>query len=121
MEAEEENRKRKLDLDWNKLLSRQAGDEEKPPPLVVIKSEPQRPPRKSDAMGGGDDQSKNEFFENLSDYKLEETIRGKQRTLEKFGFKLKDKGQKMKGLIERLEEEKKNENTFASQNGLFFH
>ncbi|XVF02447.1 hypothetical protein REPUB_Repub04eG0175900 [Reevesia pubescens] len=120
MEAEEENRKRKLDLDWNKLLSRQAGDEEQPPPFVVIKSEPQPPPRKSNAMGGGDDQSKDEFFENLSDHNLEETIRGKQRTLEKFGFKLKDKGQKMKDLLERLEEEKKRRTLSRAKMGCSF-
>ena len=106
MEAEEKNRKRKLDLDWNKLLSTQPGDEEPPPPLVVIKTEPQPPPSKSDAMGG-DDQSKEDFLENLTDHKLEEKIQRQQRNLECLGSKLPDKGKKIRDQLELLEEEKK--------------
>ncbi|XVE92443.1 hypothetical protein REPUB_Repub01dG0097900 [Reevesia pubescens] len=107
MEAEEKNKKRKLDLDWNKLLSRQAGDEEPPPALVVIKTEPQPPPRKSDAMGSGDDQSKEEFWENLPDHKLEEKIERQQRNLECLGSKLPDRGNKIRDQLHLLEEEKR--------------
>ena len=107
MEAEEKNRKRKLDLDWNKLLSREAGDEEPPPPLVVITTEPQPPPRKSDAMGGGDDQINEDFWESLPDHKLEEKIQRQQRNLECLGSKLPDKGKKIRDQLELLEEEKR--------------
>ncbi|XVE75058.1 hypothetical protein DITRI_Ditri12bG0067000 [Diplodiscus trichospermus] len=107
MDAELKNRKRKLDLDWNKLLSREAGDEEPPPPLVVIKTEPQLPPRKSDAMGGGDDQSKDEFWKNLPDHNLEEIIQRQHRNLERLGSKLPDKGKKIRDQLELLEEEKR--------------
>ncbi|XVE85058.1 hypothetical protein DITRI_Ditri17bG0061800 [Diplodiscus trichospermus] len=107
MEAEEKNRKRKLDLDWNKLLSRQAGDEEPPPPLEVIKNEPRPLSRKFDAMGGDDDQSQEEFFEKLPDHKLEAMFQRQQRLLENLGCKLPDKGKKIRDSLERLEEEKK--------------
>ncbi|XWS63649.1 hypothetical protein CRYUN_Cryun06bG0119200 [Craigia yunnanensis] len=107
MEAEEKNRNRNLDLDWIKLLSRQAGDEELPPPLVVIKTEPQPPPRKSDAMGGGVDQSNEDFWESLPDHKLEEKIQRQQRNLDCLGSKLPDKGKKIRDQLELLEEEKK--------------
>ncbi|XP_021293496.1 ubiquitin-like-specific protease 1D isoform X2 [Herrania umbratica] len=107
MEAEEKNKKRKLDLDWTKLLSRELGDEGPPPPLVVIKIEPQPSPSKSDSMGGGGDQGKDEFSENLPDHKLEEMIQRQQRNLEHLGSKLPDKGKKIRDRLERLEEEKK--------------
>ncbi|XP_022725548.1 ubiquitin-like-specific protease 1D isoform X2 [Durio zibethinus] len=108
MEAEEKNRKRKLELDWNKLLSSQAGDEGPPPHLVVINTEPQPPPMKSDEMGhGGDDQSKEEFWENWSDHKLEERIQRQQRNLERLGSKLPDKGKKIRDQLELLEEERR--------------
>ncbi|XWS68990.1 hypothetical protein CRYUN_Cryun04dG0141100 [Craigia yunnanensis] len=107
MEAEVKNRKRKLDLDWNKLLSTQPGDEEPPPPLVVIKTEPKPPPSKSDEMGGCDDQSKEDFWESSTDHKLEEKIQRQQRNMECFGSKLPDKGKKIRDQLELLEEEKR--------------
>ncbi|WRX14517.1 Ulp1 protease family [Theobroma cacao] len=107
MEAEEKNKKRKLDLDWTKLLSREPGDEGPPPPLVVITIEPQPSPSKSDSMGGGGDQGKDEFSENLPDHKLDEMIQRQQRNLEHLGSKLPDKGKKIRDRLERLEEEKK--------------
>ncbi|PPD77655.1 hypothetical protein GOBAR_DD25419 [Gossypium barbadense] len=100
-------KKRKLDLDWNKLLSKDVADEEPPPPLVVIKAEPHPPPRKSDTMGGGDDQGKEEFWESLPDYKLEEKILRQQRNLECLGSKLPDKGKKISDQLRLLEEEKR--------------
>ncbi|XP_039013252.1 ubiquitin-like-specific protease 1D isoform X1 [Hibiscus syriacus] len=106
MEAKE-NRKRKLDLDWNKLLSNDASDEESSPPLVVIKAEPQPQPRKSDAIGDGDDQGKEEFWENLTDDKLEEKIQRQERNLECLGSKLPDKGKKIRDQLQQLQEEKK--------------
>ncbi|KAL4347734.1 hypothetical protein GQ457_17G001220 [Hibiscus cannabinus] len=106
MEAEE-NRKRKLDLDWDKLLSKDAADEEPPPPLVVIKAEPQPPSRKPDATGDGDDHGKEEFWENWTDDKLEEKIQRQGRNLERFGSRLPDKGQKIRDQLQQLEEEKK--------------
>ncbi|KAG8500165.1 hypothetical protein CXB51_004259 [Gossypium anomalum] len=102
-----EAKKRKLDLDWNKLLSKDVADEEPPPPLVVIKAEPQPSPRKSDTMGGGDDQGKEEFWEILPDDKLEEKILRQQRNLECFGSKLPDKGKKINDQLRLLEEEKR--------------
>ncbi|KAG4205974.1 hypothetical protein ERO13_A04G135200v2 [Gossypium hirsutum] len=102
-----EAKKRKLDLDWNKLLSKDVADEEPPPPLVVIKAEPQPSPRKSDTMGGGDDQGKEEFWESLPDDKLEEKILRQQRNLECFGSKLPDKGKKISDQLRLLEEEKR--------------
>ncbi|GMJ08234.1 UB-like protease 1D, OVERLY TOLERANT TO SALT 1 [Hibiscus trionum] len=106
MEAEE-NRKRKLDLDWIKLLSKDVGDEKQTPPLVVIKAEPHPPPRKSDATGDGDDHGKDEFLENLTDAMLEEKIQRQERNLECFGFKLPDKGKKIRDQLKQFEEEKK--------------
>lgn len=101
-----EAKKRKLDLDWNKLLLKDVADEEPPPPLVVIKAEPQQPRRNSDTMGGGDDQGKAEFWGNLPDDKLEEKILRQQRNLDCFGSKLPDKGKKISDQLRLLEEEK---------------
>ncbi|XVF84955.1 hypothetical protein PTKIN_Ptkin17bG0080000 [Pterospermum kingtungense] len=108
MGAEEKNRKRKLDLDWNKLLSRQAGDEVPPPPLVIIETEPPLPPpRKSDAMCGGDDQSRDDFYETLPDHELEDMFQRQHQHLENLGSKLPDKGKKIRDYLECLEKEKK--------------
>ncbi|KAK8561121.1 hypothetical protein V6N13_149699 [Hibiscus sabdariffa] len=87
MEAEG-SRKRKLDLDWNKLLSKDAVDDEPPPSLVVIKAEPHRPPRKSDSRGGCDEQGEEEFWENFTDVELEEMIQRQERNLECLAAKL---------------------------------
>ncbi|GMJ03653.1 UB-like protease 1D, OVERLY TOLERANT TO SALT 1 [Hibiscus trionum] len=111
MEAAE-SRKRKLDLDCNRLLSKDAGDGEPPPSLVVIKAEPQPLPRKSDARGGCDYQGKEEFWENLTDVDLEEKIQRQERNLECFASKLPDKGKKIRDQLHQLEEEKRRR-TFA--------
>ncbi|XVF44019.1 hypothetical protein PTKIN_Ptkin02bG0086200 [Pterospermum kingtungense] len=107
MDVEDTNRKRKLELDWNQLLSKHSGDEEPPPPLVVIQTEPQPLPRKSDAMGCADDQSKEEFWENLTDHKLEEKIQRQRLNLEHLASKLRDGGKKIRDQLDLLEEEKR--------------
>ncbi|KAL4353621.1 hypothetical protein GQ457_06G001230 [Hibiscus cannabinus] len=106
MEAEG-SRKRKLDLDWNKLLSKDAVDDEPPPSLVVIKAEPHPPPGKSDSRGGCDDQGEEEFWENFTDVELEEMIQRQERNLECLAAKLPDKGKKIRDQVQQLEEEKR--------------
>ncbi|OMO52793.1 hypothetical protein COLO4_36969 [Corchorus olitorius] len=105
MDAEGQNKKRKLKLDWNQLLSEKPGDDEPLPPLVVITTEPQQPRRQSDAMGGGDYQDR-EHLVGMTDRELDENIRRQRQTFENFASKLPDKGEKIRCKIERLEEEK---------------
>ncbi|OMO78205.1 Peptidase C48, SUMO/Sentrin/Ubl1 [Corchorus capsularis] len=105
MDAEGQNKKRKLKLDWNQLLSKKPGDDEPLPPLVVITTEPQQPGRQSDAMGGGDYQDR-EHLVGMTDRELDENIRRQRQTFENVASRLPDKGEKIRCKIERLEEEK---------------
>lgn len=93
---EESNKKRKLSLDWNKLLD----DDGDPPALVVTKI-------RGDDRPEIDSGENNRFrIASMTDNELANSIESKRKTYETLARKLPDKGQKIKDYIESLEKEK---------------
>lgn len=94
--------KKPLPLDWAALLP----DSDDPmPELIVTSRECQSPVECSASVDS--DQSAFVEIESLTDQKLEESIASKSRTLQTVGSKLSDGGVKLRGMLNRLLEERK--------------
>ncbi|XP_031263142.1 ubiquitin-like-specific protease 1D isoform X3 [Pistacia vera] len=107
MEEQEENRnKRKLDIDWEEVLT--AGNDDPPAELIVKKEEPPSAPPKSTTLPGSSDDALagDEFYQQITDHELETKITSMKKTYENFNRTLADKGQKILDKIKRLEDEK---------------
>ncbi|PKI53961.1 hypothetical protein CRG98_025663 [Punica granatum] len=90
-----------LRLDWSALLP----DSDDPPPELIVSG------RGDQGQGGcsapvDPDQCAFAEIQGLSDQKLEESIASKTKTLQTIGCKLHDGGSKLRGMLERLLEEK---------------
>ncbi|KAK9277162.1 hypothetical protein L1049_006701 [Liquidambar formosana] len=112
MEAEKE-RKKPLELDWDKLLPSQ--DDDPPPDLVVTttaaaaavaaNAEQHQEQQKQHSTTSTESQREEIALPSIPDRQLEESIERQKKNLN-LGLKLPDKGEKIRVKIKQLEEER---------------
>ncbi|XP_059446063.1 ubiquitin-like-specific protease 1D isoform X2 [Corylus avellana] len=101
---EEGAKKTPLVLDWEKLLP----EDDVPPAVLIVKpTTTTAQPSKQSAMDSAQrlNSQRDDRFDLLSDHELNELFRRKRRTLETVGWKLPDRGEKVRNALMRLEDE----------------
>lgn len=106
MEEEGEGKKRKLEIDWKAVWDN--GEEEEPQEVEVIgKSRaPTTPLEKMSGVSNFPVDDQQDYEQLLSDHELEVQIQRQNALLGTMASKMRDKGQKIRAKIKRLEEEK---------------
>ncbi|CAK9181712.1 unnamed protein product [Ilex paraguariensis] len=98
-----ERKRKKLDLDWGKLLSDHIDEDEEPPTVMVVTNTGAAAEKlKSAAM---DDEQQQNGFNHMNDRELNDVLERNIQNLKSVGDRLPDKGQKLRVSIKRLEEE----------------
>ncbi|XP_061994459.1 ubiquitin-like-specific protease 1D isoform X1 [Rosa rugosa] len=118
MEGERAEKKRQLDLDFNKLL--EDNDDSDPPEVLRVKkpkpiattAAADEPP----AMSGGD-QQRDEELEKMNNNELEGAIKRQVENLKRMGSILPDKGEKLRICLKKLEDEQGRRRLERSERG----
>ncbi|KAF7809284.1 ubiquitin-like-specific protease 1D isoform X1 [Senna tora] len=99
------NKKLPLQLDWNQLLPSRADDE--PPPMLIVKppSDSLSHPRKPSRFGSDHPAFPADDLGRFNDRELSDMLKRKKATLDTTSRRLPDKGEKLRDVIKRYEDE----------------